>query len=138
MTQFVKGRISIDNIAGRYGSGLIIVFRVMICYFQFGKEVHSMTMTAQKVSTMTGPQLVHAFLDECSIHLNQVSEGCAEGTPQEIVWDVVADTARFDGCSAKAINGLARQLVMAVQAHGHRYSLRCMRLADGRIKVAVA
>lgn len=97
-----------------------------------------MTVGAANKSALTGPKLVQAFLEEVSSYVRRTPSGRTEGTAQEIVWDVVADTERFSGCSSKSINDLSRQLAMAVQAHGRRYGIRYERLSGGRIRVAVA
>ena len=110
----------------------------MICYFQIGKEEHSMTMSTQKASTLSGPRLVQALLEELSMVVRRNPDHEVEGMPREIIEEVVMRTDRFSDCSEKCIDDLSRQLAMAVRAKGRPFHLRYEMLTGGRIKVAFA
>ena len=97
-----------------------------------------MSVTQQKRGTLSGPDLVHAFLEELRTFVRRTPDGAVSGPPSEIVNDVVRSTTRFAECGDECIDNLSRQLAMSVNAHGLRYNLRYERLSGGRIKVKFA
>lgn len=97
-----------------------------------------MAMSTQKVSTSTGHQRVQMLLEELTKVVRRNPDHEVEGTPREIIEEVVMRTDRFSDCSEKCIDDLSKQLAMAVKAKGRPFHLRYERLSGGRIKVAFA
>lgn len=87
---------------------------------------------------LAGPQLVKTFLSELTGYVLGTPDGFVDGTPQEIVENVVSQSDKFASCSDSSVNNLAHQVAMSVRAQGAQYGLVYERLSnDGRIKVAV-
>lgn len=97
-----------------------------------------MTVSSQTKSALSGPAMVEGFLEELAWCIERTPGRSMSGLPSEIVEIVLDCTDRFVGCSQARIEGLSRQLAMAVKAKGGRFHLRYEPLTRGRIKVAFA
>lgn len=99
-----------------------------------------MTVSTQRSATLSGAQLIEVFLKELAQFVRSNPDKEFDGTPREIVEEVIARSFRFGGCTEKSIDDLSRQMAMAIRSKGGRYGLgyEILSKSEGRIRVMMS
>lgn len=90
------------------------------------------------VRKLTGPELVDVFLRELVVRVRIAPNGRLDGSPKEIVEEVVRNTDRFRSCNDGYIENLTKQIAQAVSRKGSVLQLRYELLDRGLIRIAIA